>query len=127
MAEQDQVKEAQVDDAQTAEGQGEKIEPIRMATSAIAEVASFLNQKIVECIGKLEFYERARLSGAPVPTGLVEYDSAKLRDLNVLRDSLTSVFYYKRLDKEEAGKIADRYAELVKQQAEQPPSEQPVT
>jgi hypothetical protein len=60
-----------------------------------------LNQKIVELIGEIEYYERARAAGHPIPVAQTDYLAVKLRDLSIIRDSLTSVFYYKRLDEEE--------------------------
>jgi hypothetical protein len=92
-----------------------KIEAIRQATSAVGEVAAFLNQKIVESIGKLEYFERAKVAGATeIPAYLTDYERAKLHDLHVLRDALTSVFFYKRLDSEEIDLIKSKVEEAKK-------------
>jgi hypothetical protein len=85
-----------------------------MSSTAIGETASFLNAKILECIGKIEYFERAKAAGFPgLPAWLSDYETVKLRDLSILRDSLTQVFYYQRLTKEEIEELQKKAAEAV--------------
>jgi len=94
------------------ENREKEMEAIRQATTAISEVATFISQKIIESIGKLEYFERAKAAGASeIPDYLTDYERAKIRDLSVLRDALTSVFYYKRLDSDELNLIKSKVEE----------------
>jgi hypothetical protein len=90
-----------------------------MPSTAIGEVNAFLNNKMLECIGEVEYYHRAALAGYPVPAAQTDYLQVKLRDYGMIRDAITNVFFYKRLDKEEADAIQKAYQEqLEKAKAE---------
>jgi hypothetical protein len=118
----DKVEDAEVvkeEAAKTDEQQKEEMpEPVKMGTSAPLWVVSQINAEINRVIGRLEFFERANLSGVGVSRVDMSYDVMYLEDLQQIRDGIGAVFTYKRLDKAEAEDIKKRVEEAKKAAAE---------